>query len=452
MFQHFRLHALFVVCVIGVLRVFGQAPLERQWSHFRGFMSSGVLDDAGLPESWDLKTGENVLWNIEISGLGMSSPVIWGDMLFITTAISEKDSEGLKEGIYGDIGSVNDDSEHEWEVYCIDKNTGETIWKALSCSGIPEQKRHPKSSHANSSVATDGKYVLAFFGSEGLYCYDMQGNLQWSKDFGVLKSSFFRVASAEWEFATSPVIYEDKVIVQCDVLENSFIAVYDVTTGKELWRQERDEYPGWCTPNVYESDGRMIVAVNGFKHRGGYDLESGEEIWRMSGGGDIQIPTPIVGDELVYFNSAHGPQSPIMAVSKDAAGDITLEAGTTSNDFVKWSIPRGGSYMQTMVLYQGLLYNLKWNGQLDCYDALTGEDIYHEKLGRTQSFTASPVIADGRLYAANDAGLVYTIACGREFEVLAENKLHDTCMVTPAITDGIIFFRTQERLVAVAKK
>jgi outer membrane protein assembly factor BamB len=415
-------------------------------------MSSGVLDNVDLPESWDLKTGENVLWHIEVPGLGMSSPVIWDDKLFITTAISEKDNEGLKEGIYGDIGSVNDDSEHEWKVYCIDKNTGKMIWERLSFKGIPEQKRHPKSSHANCSAATDGNFVLAFFGSEGLYCYDMDGNLQWSKDFGVLKSTFFRVASAEWEFATSPIIHESKVIIQCDVMENSFVAVYDLQTGEELWKQERDEFPGWCTPNIYESKGRNIVAVNGFKHRGGYDLESGEEIWRMSGGGDIQIPTPIVGENLIYFNSAHGPQSPILAVSKDARGDITLDDGATSNEFVKWSIPRGGSYMQTMVLYNDLLYNLKWNGQLDCYDALTGAEIYQEKLGKAESFTASPVIADGRLYAVSDDGLVYTIAIGKEFKVLAENKLDETCMVTPAITDGIIFFRTQGGLVAVGER
>jgi len=415
-------------------------------------MSSGVLDRANLPESWDVKSRENVLWNVEIPGLGMSSPVIWGNQLFITTAISEKDREGLKEGIYGDIGSVEDDSEHEWKVFCLNKNTGEVLWEKLAYRGIPEQKRHPKSSHANCSVATNGAYVVAWFGSEGLYCYDMNGKEQWSMDFGLLRSVFFRVESAEWEFASSPIIYEEEVIIQCDVMENSFIAAYDVQTGEELWKEDRDEYPGWCTPNVYVSNGRKIIAVNGFKHRGGYDLATGEEIWRMSGGGDIQIPTPIIGEGLVYFNSAHGPSSPIIAIDVQAKGDITLNEGETTNDYVKWSVPRGGSYMQTMVLYKGLLYNLKWNGQLDCYDAMTGEDVYREKLGRAQSFTASPVIADGRLYAVNDDGKVYTVKSGKEFNVIAENDLNDLCMVTPSITEGIVFFRTQERLVAISQK
>lgn len=429
-----------------------QIDQERQWSQYRGYLSSGVLDQANLPESWDLASGKNVLWNIEIPGLGLSSPVIWGDKLFITSAISEEDAEGLKKGIYGDITPVKDDSEHEWKIYCINKYNGKIIWEKLACRGVPEQKRHPKSTHANSSVATNGAYVVAFFGSEGLYCYDMDGNLVWKKDFGVLRSVFFRVESAEWEFATSPIIYEDKVIVQCDVMENSFLAAYDVKTGRELWKKDRDEYPGWCTPNVYVSDGRKVVAVNGFKHRGGYDLETGEEIWRMSGGGDIQIPTPIMGKQLIYFNSAHGPQSPILAIKYNAKDDITLDQDQLSSEFVKWCIPRGGSYMQTMVLYDGLLYNLKWNGQLDCYDAETGDEIYQEKMGRAKSFTASPVISDGRIYVVSDEGEVYVIKAGRDFEILTNNELNETCMVTPAITDGIIFFRTQSRLMAFSGK
>jgi len=444
--------AFFLILILLSPHSFCQIDASRQWSQFRGYMASGVLDDAGLPESWDLKAGENVLWNIEIPGLGMSSPVIWGDKLFITTAVSQQDDEGLKEGIYGDIEPVNDDSEHEWKVYCLDKGTGEVIWEKLSFKGIPEQKRHPKSSHANCSVATDGDFVLAWFGSEGLYCYDMQGQELWSKDFGVLRSTFFRVESAEWEFASSPIIYEDKVIIQCDVMENSFIALYDAKSGKELWKKERDEYPGWCTPNVYESKGRKLIAVNGYKHRGGYDLETGEEVWRMSGGGDIQIPTPIIGADLIYFNSAHGRYSPIFAISKDASGDLTINEENPGNEYVKWFVPRGGSYMQTMVLYNGLLYNLKWNGQLDCYDAETGEVIYKEKLGKARSFTASPVIADGVLYAVGDMGNVYSVKCGKEFKIVSENELDDICMVTPAITDGIIYFRTQGGLVAISKK
>jgi outer membrane protein assembly factor BamB len=435
------------VPLIFSIKPYEEISPDRQWPQYRGYYSSGVLDNANLPEEWDIIGGKNIRWKIEIPGLGLSSPVIWGDNLFITTAISEKDSKGLKTGIYGDIGSVNDDSEHEWKVICLDKHSGDVIWEQTSFRGIPEQKRHLKSTHANSSVATDGKYIVAFFGSEGLYCYDMQGNLIWDKDFGVLRSVFFRVESAEWEFASSPIIHQNTVVVQCDVMENSFIAAYDVSNGKELWKQLRDEYPGWCTPNIYSNNGRTLIAVNGYKHRGAYDFHSGEEIWKMSGGGDIQIPTPVIGDDLVYFNSAHGPSSPVLAVKKTAKGKITMEPG----EYVSWVIPRGGAYMQTMLLYNGLLYNLKWNGAIQCFNALSGEEIYSEKLGRSNSFTASPVVADERIYAASDDGMVYIIQTGQDFKVLSEYSLDDICMVTPAITENIIFFRTQRHLIAIGK-
>lgn len=424
---------------------------ERQWSMYRRYLATGVMDQTNLPDLWDIQSNKNIKWKIEIPGLGLSCPVIWGDKVFITTAISEKDAEGLKTGIYGDIGSVNEQSVHEWKVYCIDKQSGALIWEKTACRGVPEQKRHPKSSHANCTPATDGRYVVAFFGSEGLYCYDMDGNLQWEKDFGLLRSVFFAVESAEWEFASSPLIYQGKLIIQCDVMENSFIAAYDLASGKELWKKKREEYPGWCTPNIYLNEGKVCVAVNGYKHRGGYDFETGDEIWRMSGGGDIQIPTPVTGHGLIYFNSAHGRQSPILAIKNNARGVITLRDDETYNEFVKWSLPRGGSYMQTLLIYEDLLYNLGWNGALQCYDALTGEKIYDEKMGRAESFTGSPVASDSKLYIVNDEGKVYVVQSGRNFKVLAENDLHGTCMVTPAITENIIFFRTQKYLIAVSK-
>ena len=442
---------LYATIIVAAFRIDGSENPERQWSMYRGHLASGVLDQAGLPETWDEQRNENIKWKTEIPGLGLSSPVIWGRRIFITTAVGSGDKKGLKKGIFGDIGSVDDQSVHEWKLYCLDKQTGERIWEKTAHKGIPEQKRHPKSSHANCSPATDGNYVVAFFGSEGLYCYDMEGNLIWKKDFGILRSVFFAVESAEWEFASSPLIHEGKVIIQCDVLENSFIAAYDVVSGSEIWKKERDEYPGWCTPNIYLDGDRTCVAVNGFRHRGGYDFETGEEIWRMSGGGDIQIPTPVTGHGMIYFNSAHGRQSPILAIQNNARGDITLQGNKTSNEYVKWSVPRGGSYMQTLLIYEGLLYNLGWNGALTCYDALTGQTIYNEKLGRAESFTASPVASDGKIYIVNDEGKVYVVQSGQNFNVLDVNELHDTCMVTPALTDNIIFFRTQKYLIAVSK-
>lgn len=336
---------LFSIIILGLSPVTrGQLKPERQWPSYRGYLSSGVLDEANLPETFDFRTGQNIRWKVTVPGMGLSSPVIWGDKLFITSAVSDADNKGLKPGLYGDVAPVKDSSFHEWKVYCIDRNTGKIIWERTSCRGVPKIKRHPKSTHANSSVATDGKYAVAFFGSEGLYCYNMAGELQWQKNFGVLKSVFFMMKKAEWEFASSPVIHDGVLIIQCDVLENSFVAAYDVKSGKELWKTSRDEYPGWCTPNIYTNNGKTFVACNGYRNRAAYDFKTGKEVWKMSGGGDIQIPTPVTGNDHIYFNSAHGKSSPIIAVKTSASGDITLKPGETSNPHISWSIPRGGSY------------------------------------------------------------------------------------------------------------
>jgi outer membrane protein assembly factor BamB len=260
------------------------------------------------------------------------------------------------------------------------------------------------------------------------------------------------VKTAEWEFASSPIIHKGVLIIQCDVLENSFVAAYNVKTGRELWKTPRNEYPGWCTPNIYTNAGRTYVALNGFKQRSGYDFETGKEVWTMSGGGDIQIPTPIIGNNMIYFNSAHGKSSPILAISTSAAGNITLKENETANEFVKWSLPRGGSYMHTMLLYREHLYNTNWNGALICLDPFTGKEIYNSKLGKTRSFIASPVASDGKIYIVDEEGTVYIVEDGNEFKLLAEIPLNDNCLTAPAISDGMIFFRTQKYLLAVGKK
>ncbi len=211
---------LFIIAIIITLPVFSQDNKinpERQWSGYRGYYSNGTLDEANLPDSWDAVNGINVLWEIDIPGLALSSPIVWGDKLFITTAISDQDTSGLRTFLSGDVRPVEDKSEHEWKVYCINKNTGKIIWEDTPVTGIPQIKRHPMSTHANTTIATDGKHAVAFFGSEGLYCYDMDGKLLWEKNFGLLKSVFFIAESAEWEFASSPVIHKGVVIVQVDV-------------------------------------------------------------------------------------------------------------------------------------------------------------------------------------------------------------------------------------------
>ncbi len=445
-----RIYLLFILLSVNLIPGKEKVDPSAQWSMYRGNYASGVMDNAGLPAEWDTETGKNIKWKTGIPGLGNSCPVVWGDNVFITSAVSKNDSQKLVTGIYGSIDPVQNEPEHEWKLICIDKYTGKIKWDQTACRGVPKVKRHPMSTHANCTPATNGDYIVAFFGSEGLYCYDMKGNLKWKKDFGILESVFFLVPTAEWEFASSPLIHDGKVIIQCDVMKNSFLAVFDLKTGTQVWKKERDEYPGWCTPNIYFEDGRARIAVNGFKHRGGYDFETGEELWKMSGGGDIPIPTPVFSGDRIFFNSAHGKTSPVMSVSVDARGNITLPEGQTSSEFVRWSLPRGGSYMGTMLVYGDYLYNAGWNGKLVCYNSQTGQEIYAQKPGNGKSYTSSPVASDGIIYITDNDGTVYSVKAGSEFRVLAENKLHETIMSTPAISQGFLFFRTQNHLVAVS--
>ncbi|PKP34156.1 MAG: pyrrolo-quinoline quinone [Bacteroidetes bacterium HGW-Bacteroidetes-17] len=425
---------------------------SQNWPSFRGQFANGIFDNSNIPLEWNFEKNLNIAWKTSIPGLGHSSPIIWGDKIFITTAVSENAEEYLKVGLYGDIAPVMDSSIHEFKIYCLDKNSGKIIWERLAHKGVPKVKRHTKSSHANPTPATDGKHLVVFFGSEGLFCYDFKGKLLWKKDLGVLDANFFAVPSAQWGFASSPIIYKDRVIVQCDVYQGCFLASFDVKTGEEIWRTERDDYPTWGTPAIYDGQNNSQIVLNGFKHIGAYNFETGEKIWWMKGGGDIPVPTPIVAHNTIFINSAHGKMSPIYAISPKAVGDISLEVDSTSNDYVKWSIGRGGSYMQTPLVYGDYLYNLAGNGLLSCYNAKTGELIYKEPLKPNGGISASGVASDGKLYFASEAGDIFVVKAGPEFEILSKNPMGEICMASPAIVKDGIYIRTQHHLVKITNK
>lgn len=422
---------------------------NRQWPSYRGYFASGYLDGASLPDSFNIETATHVRWNIPVPGLGLSCPVIWNDRVYITTAISQQDTEGYRTGMYGDIAPVEDSSEHRWMVYCIDRETGEMIWEREAHRGIPMVKRHPKSSHANTTVATDGAHVVAFFGSEGLYCYDREGELLWERDFGFINSAWNVVESAEWEFSSSPLIFGDRVIIQADALNTAFVAVLDLKTGTTLWRKERNEIPGWCTPNIYFDGNRPRVVVNGYRHRGAYDLETGDEVWKMSGGGDIPVPTPIIWKDLIFFNSAHGRHAPLMAIRNSASGEIPYpESDSLATGPIAWFQDRGGAYMSSVLVYRDLLYRMRWNGNLACLDPATGETHYEQTI-HPSSFIASPVAADGRIYLVSETGDVYIVMAGKNYRPVTMIPLGEPSLVTPGIAPDMIIFRTASRLIAI---
>lgn len=446
----FRIYSLIVAILVSNI-LFAQDNSKFNWPSFRGSSASGVMDDAQLPTDWNVKEGENIKRKTPIPGLGHSCPVIWDDYLFVTTAISGNETEYLKVGLYGNIDPVEDSTVHQFKVFCLDKNTGEIIWERLAHEGVPGTKRHTKASHANPTPATDGKHLLAFFGSDGLYCYDFEGNLLWSKNLGKLNTGPYTDPDVEWGFASSPIIYKDKLIVQCDFLGDSFLASFDVRTGKEIWRSARDEISSWCTPTVIEVGSKTQVIVNGYQHIGAYDFDTGKEIWWMHGGGDAPVPTPVFAHNMIFINSAHGRQSPIYAIKPNAKGDVTLGLDETSNEFIAWSIKRGGAYMTTSLIYGDYLYNLKNNGLLSCFKARTGELQYKEALRPGGGISASGVASDGKLFFTSELGDVFVVKAGPVYKLLAKNPLDDICMSTPAISIGTLYFRTQHYVLAVAQ-
>ncbi|MHC4692435.1 MAG: outer membrane protein assembly factor BamB family protein [Planctomycetota bacterium] len=424
----------------------------QNWPSFRGTSASGIMEDFNTPVKWDIEESLNVRWKIKIPGLGHSSPAIWGDRVFVTTAVKDEGQARLKVGLYGDVKSEKEENNFSWRLYCIDKSSGKILWHRESYKGKPRVKRHPKSSHANATACTNGKYVVAFFGSEGMYCYDMEGKLKWKKDLGTLDWGYFRMPAAQWGGGSSPIIYKQMVIIQCDVQKDSFIAAFNLRDGNQLWKTPRDEVPTWGTPTVYSGGKHSQIIVNGYKHIGGYAIETGKEIWKMKGGGDIPVPTPIVAHNLIYITNSHGRMSPIYAVNVSATGDISLAKEASSNQYVAWSYSKGGNYMPTPIVYNEHLYCGSDRGVLSCYEAKTGQLKYREKLASgSVAFSASPVAADGKIYFTAEKGEIFVVEAGPEFKLLNVNKMGETCMATPAISQGTIFFRTRHQLAAVAE-
>ncbi len=420
---------------------------DLDWPQFRGPAASGVANGSP-PIEWNVESGKNILWKTEIPGLGHSSPIIWGDRIFVTSAVAEKGESRLRTGLYGDIAPVKDEGPQKFNVYCLDRKSGKVLWERTAASGVPKIMRHPKSTHASPTPATDGKHLIVSFGSEGLFAYDLSGTLLWKKDFGVLDAGFYMVPDAQWGFASSPVIHEGVVIIQADVQKNSFVGAFDVKTGTELWRTPRDDVPTFGTPAVvpYTAGGKNSwqVVVNGWHHIGGYDFKTGKELWMLKGGGDIPVPTPVFADGLIIITNAHGSGRPIYAIRTDASGDIT-----GSKTALAWSIDRAGNYMQTPLLDKSIGYFCFDNGVLTTYQLSTGEKLYQTRLGGTTGFTSSPVAATDRLYITNEDGHTFVLAKGAEYKLLGENDIGETVMASAAISGNVLYVRGRNHLFAI---
>jgi outer membrane protein assembly factor BamB len=418
--------------LIALLLVASAAPAD--WPGFRGSGASGVADGQKLPLQWDAARGANVRWKVPIAGLAHSSPVVWGRQVFLTTAVSSKPDATFKRGLYG-AGTASDDlSPHTWKLLCIDAHSGKTMWERAAYGGVPKEKRHIKSTYANATPATDGRVVVAFFGSQGLYAYDLNGKPLWHRDLGRLDAGAYDAPDYEWGTASSPILFQDLVIVQADQQRGSFLIALNQLDGRVVWRTERDELPSWATPAVIGNE----LVTNAPNFIRGYDPRTGRELWRLGGSSKITAPTPIASGGMMIVASGRRPEAPIFAIRQGSGGKVV------------WSRQQRGPYMPTPLIMEGLLYVLGNAGVFDCYELESGAEVYRERVAHSGSgFSASPVASDGRIILSGEDGEMFVVKAGRKFEVLAKNEMGEAIMATPAIAGGQMLVRTERHLWAV---
>src|SRR5688572_1803629 len=429
------------------------APAAGSWPSFRGPQAAGIAEGQNLPDTWDVKTGQNILWRAPIAGLAHSSPIVWGDTVYVTTAISSKGAATFKPGLYGDGDAAEDRSRHAWKLAAIDKKTGAVRWDQIAVEGPPVDKRHIKSTYASATPATNGRVVVASFGSMGLFAYDVAGNFRWKVDYGKIHLGAYDLPSWEWGPASSPIIWNDLVILQVDTHADSFLIALRADTGDTVWKTAREEIPSWGTPTVAMTPAGPVLVTNASNFVRGYDPRTGKELWRIGRSSKITAPTPIFADGLWVIASGRAPERPVFVVKPDAAGDLTLADGETSNAGVAWAKNQRGPYMPTPLAYKGVLYLLANNGEFSAIDLRTGKDIYRQRVPTVGSgFSASPVAADGKIYLSNEDGEILVLKAGPELSVIATNSMGDLLMATPAISEGAMFVRTTGSLFAIGKK
>jgi len=421
------------------------------WPQFRGPFSSGVDDTANPPLKWDVAKGTNIVWKADIPGLSLSSPVVWGDRIFLTTAISSDAKQTFRTGLYGDTDSVNDQTAHQWKVLALDRKTGKLLWEQMAHQGVPKTKRHPKSSQASPTPVTNGSVIIAYFGSEGLYAYSMDGKLLWKKDLGIQNAGWFFDPDSEWGAASSPVIYKNTVILQCDRQKDSFIAAFDLKDGKEVWRTARAEIPAWGTPAIVPGKDRVEVVTNATKAIRGYDADTGKELWTLSPNSEVTCTTPVSGHGLIFVTAGYPPVRPIYAIKQGSNGDLTLKSGKDSSDAIAWSKTTGGVYLPSPIIYGDQLYLVNNNGVLATYEAKTGTRIYEQRVGAGGSFVASPIAAAGRLYITSEDGDVYIVRAGPKYVLLAQNTVGEPVLATPALAGDLLIVRGAKHLFAIGE-
>ena len=426
------------------------AQTEQHWPQFRGLYGGTALDDPALPDSWS--ETENIEWSIDIPGLGWSSPVVMGDHIFLTTAISAGDEREPIPGLYdpGDSsGKVQSESEHQWMVYDIDFWTGEVRWARELHATLPAELKHIKNSFASETPVTDGRRVYVYFGSIGLLAaINLSGETVWTAETGVFNGG------QEFGSAASPAIHEDRIYVVNDNTTNSFLAAFDTATGEKMWSVERDETENWSTPFVWQNEIRDEIVTTGRRKIRSYDVD-GNLLWELGGMTVNVVPTPFASEGLLYLSSGYpgGFPRPVYAVRPGASGDISLLEDATTNEFVAWYQPLLGTYSTSALVYGGSYYTLLDRGFLLSHDAQTGEQIYgRQRIAPGHGFTASPWAYNDKIFVLSEDGDTYVIEAGPTFNILRTNALNEMTLATPAIANGSLILRTQSKLYRITNK
>lgn len=413
------------------------------WPQFRGPDSNQHTSEKELPLEWSNE--KNMNWKYNLDGRGWSCPIIWGNQVFFTNAVLE-DPSILPQAKKGRRLENPVDAIYNFEVICLDLDTGEEIWKQVAYHGIPRYKTHRDNNYAPETMVTDGKHVYAYFGMTGLYCYDMKGNLVWEKDLGNYPMQ------SNWGTSSSPVLYKNVLYMQIDNEENSFLAALNSKNGDEIWRINRDEKSNWGTPLIWKNSVRTELVVQGLKTRS-YNPVDGELLWEvdMSGGRNITSPTADLDMIFVGNEKRRNGGGTLFGIKAGASGDISLKEGEVSNEYVVWSVPGSGIAMASPLVHEGLIYIVERNrGHIFCYEAATGEVVYPgTRISGAKAFWASPWLFDGKIYCLEEKGTTHVIQTGREFKELGQNKLDDRFWASTAIANSSYVFRGEKGIYCI---
>jgi outer membrane protein assembly factor BamB len=428
-----------VLCLPAVVRA-------DNWPQFRGPNGSGVSTETNLPSEWS--PDKNVAWKLKDLGVAWSSPIVWGDRLFLTTAVPEEKIERPSPRTHlRDDESVLEKVIYRWEVHCLDATTGQAIWNKVAARHKPTLPIHPKNSYATETPVTDGERVYAYFGSDGVYCYDFTGRLLWNKSLGTLKMRH------GWGTASSPVLDGGRLFIQCDHEDNSFLVALDVKDGHEVWRISRDEKSNWGTPFIWRNKVRTELVTLGNRVRS-YDPATGKQFWELGPMATTITTTPVATADLLYVGSASMPfnsERPLFAVRPGSSGDLTLPKGQKASAAIAWCQPQNGPTMPSPLVHDGCVYVVQETGLITCHDAQTGQRFYKERLPREEGrFTTSPWAYDGKVFVTSEEGNTFVLQAGPKFRLLRKNSFPDEMfMATPAIANGSLYLRGRDYLYCI---